>query len=224
MQVLLVEDDQTLNQNITDALTAEGMRVTSIHDGMLAERLLTREKFDCVIMDIDLPGNNGFEVCKNFREYNTVTPVLMLTAFGELDDKIFGFQSGADDYLTKPFYMRELILRIQALLKRSAVNEPQDTVITAADIVIDVKSKTVSRQGIAINLTPREYQILLKLIKNKGELVSKKELIQEIWGNVIEANTNTIEVYINFLRNKIDNPFNRQNIRTKIGYGYYFEV
>ena len=223
MNMLIIEDDHTLNQNISEALQAEAMNVTSLYDGLLAERTLKRNIFDCVIMDINLPGKNGFDLCKDFRQYNTKTPVIMLTAFAELDDKVQGFNCGADDYLTKPFYMRELLLRIHSLIKRSNNTTTQNTIITVDDIVIDTKTKSVTRQGQSISLTPREYQILMKLIENKGELVSKKDLIKEIWGNILEANTNTIEVYINFLRNKIEKPFEKQNIKTKVGYGYYFE-
>jgi DNA-binding response OmpR family regulator len=223
MNILIIEDDHTLNQNISEALQAEAMNVTSLYDGLLAERTLKRNIFDCVIMDINLPGKNGFDLCKDFRQYNTKTPVIMLTAFAELDDKVQGFNCGADDYLTKPFYMRELLLRIHSLIKRSNNTTTQNTIITVDDIVIDTKTKSVTRQGQSISLTPREYQILMKLIENKGELVSKKDLIKEIWGNILEANTNTIEVYINFLRNKIEKPFEKQNIKTKVGYGYYFE-
>lgn len=223
MNILIVEDDQTLNQNISEALKTEAMNVTALYDGALAERTLQRNNFDCVVMDINLPGKNGYDLCKDFRQYNTNTPVIMLTAFAELDDKVQGYNCGADDYLTKPFYMRELLLRINSLIKRSNTSPAQNAIITADDIVIDTKTMSVTRQGQAISLTPREYQILIKLIENKGELVPKKELIKEIWGNVLEANTNTIEVYINFLRNKIDKPFGKQNIKTKVGYGYYFE-
>lgn len=215
MNILIIEDDHTLNQNISEALQAEAMNVTSLYDGLLAERTLKRNIFDCVIMDINLPGKNGFDLCKDFRQYNTKTPVIMLTAFAELDDKVQGFNCGADDYLTKPFYMRELLLRIHSLIKRSNTTTTQNTIITVDDIVIDTKTKSVTRQGQSISLTPREYQILMKLIENKGELVSKKDLIKEIWGNILEANTNTIEVYINFLRNKIEKPFEKQNIKPK---------
>lgn len=223
MNILIIEDDQTLNQNISEALRAEGTNVTSLYDGALAERTLQKGNFDCIVMDINLPGKNGFDLCKDFRQHNIKTPVIMLTAFADIDDKVRGYDCGADDYLTKPFYMRELILRIHSLTKRVNTTTTQKATITTDDIVIDTKTKKVTRQGQNISLTPREYQILIKLIENKGELVSKKELIKEIWGNVLEANTNTIEVYINFLRNKIDKPFNKQNIKTKVGYGYYFE-
>ncbi|MBE7441967.1 MAG: response regulator transcription factor [Flavobacteriales bacterium] len=224
MNILLIEDDQTLNKNISDTLKAEAINTTSLYDGLLAERLLKRENYDCVIMDINLPGKNGFDLCKDFRQYNTQTPVIMLTAFSELDDKVQGFNCGADDYLTKPFYMRELLLRINSLIKRSNTTTTQNTVIVADDIVIYPNTKKVTRQNQEITLTPREYQILMKLSENKGDIISKNDLINEIWGKTFEANTNTIEVYINFLRNKIDKPFGKNSIKTKVGYGYYLDT
>ena len=150
----------------------------------------------------------------------------MLTAFDELDDKVQGFNSGTDDYLTKPFYMKELILRVQALLKRSNqennLTENND-IISFGDIIIYTKTSKVLRQGIELTLTAREYQILHQLVLAKGELVLKRDLIKEIWGSSFDANTNTIEVYINFLRKKVDKPFNKDSIKTKIGFGYFLE-
>jgi len=224
MNILLIEDDNTLNQNIREALKAEGMQTTWLYDGLLAERILKREVFDCVIMDINLPGKNGFELCREFREYNLHTPVLMLTAFGELDDKVQGFNYGADDYLTKPFYMRELVLRIKALIKRKNTIKNTGSTINAGDITIHLHTKKVTRQDREIILTPREYQILVRLMENKDEIVSKTALIKEIWGTSFDANTNTIEVYINFLRKKVDKPFGKNSIKTKIGFGYYLDT
>lgn len=226
MRILVIEDETTLNKNISEALEAENFVVESTFDGFLAERFLKRESFDCVVMDINLPKKNGYDLCKEFREYNRQTPVLMLTAFDELEDKIKGFDSGADDYLTKPFFMKELIMRINSLLKRSqskSENNTNDTII-ASDILINTAQKKVKRQNQEIQLTPREYQILVKLCKHKGEIISKNELIKEIWGTSLNVNTNTIEVYVNFLRNKIDKPFRKNSIKTKIGYGYYLET
>lgn len=225
MKILLVEDDPTLNKNISEALKADGFAVTTIYDGLLAQRALKREQFDLVILDINLPGITGFDLCKQFRVADTTTPVMMLTAFGTIEDKLEGFHCGADDYLTKPFYMSELLVRARLLLKR---NKPipggvQNT-ITADDIVLNDVQKKVFRQGKEIILTPREYQILYKLMERPGELVSKGALINEIWGSAFDANTNTIEVYINFLRNKIDKPFNKQTIKTKVGFGYYLDI
>ncbi len=226
MKILVIEDESTLNKNISEALSSENFLVESAFDGYLAERFLKKDDFDCVIMDINLPQKNGYDLCKEFREYNTHTPVLMLTAFDELDDKIKGFDSGADDYLTKPFYMKELIMRINSLIKRSQnqmYNKAQ-TLIKVSDITINTAQKKVKRQNTEVKLTPREYQILVKICENPGEIVSKKELIHEIWGTSLNVNTNTIEVYINFLRNKIDKPFGKNSIQTKIGYGYFFKT
>lgn len=226
MKILVVEDESTLNKNISEALSAENFLVESAFDGYLAERFLKKDDFDCVVMDINLPQKNGYDLCREFREFNTHTPVLMLTAFDELDDKIKGFDSGADDYLTKPFYMKELIMRINSLIKRNQnqMHNKAQTLIKVSDITIHPAQKLVKRQNTEVKLTPREYQILVKLCKNPGEVVSKKELINEIWGTSLDVNTNTIEVYINFLRNKIDKPFGKNSIQTKIGYGYFFGI
>jgi DNA-binding response OmpR family regulator len=227
MKVLVIEDDPTLIKNIASALTADNLQVELVYDGLLAERMLNKNSYACIVMDINLPGKNGFDLCKSFRQINETTPVIMLTAFAELEDKVQGFDCGADDYLTKPFYMRELVLRIQSLIKRNKQHIPADPanpVLVAGDISLNPLQKKVFRQGTEIALTPREYQILLRLMEKNGEIVSKGELIKEIWGGSFDANTNTIEVYINFLRKKLDRPFNTSVIRTKVGYGYYLDV
>jgi DNA-binding response OmpR family regulator len=225
-RILLIEDDATLNRNISDALKAENFFTETAFDGVIAEKLLKKNNYDCVVLDINIPYKNGYEVCKSFRLYNATTPVILLTAFDELEDKVEGYQSGADDYLTKPFYMKELILRIHALIKRSKYpgQHQENPLIVFREITINSMSKTVSRCGVNINLTPREYEILLMLVKARGELVSKKDLIRQIWGKTTGINTNTIEVYINLLRNKIDKPYGYPIIKTRVGYGYYLEA
>lgn len=227
MDILVIEDDLTINKNIAEAVKNEGWNAESVYDGLLAERLLKQKKYDCVIMDVNLPGKTGFDLCKDFRKGNTETPILMLTAFSQIEDKVLGFELGVDDYLTKPFFMKELIMRIHVLLKRttnqaSANHETSQMVL--GDIIIDNRLKKVTRQDQEIMLTPREYQILVKLCENNGEIVSKSELIKEIWGKSVDANTNTIEVYVNFLRNKVDKPFGKNSIKTKIGFGYYIDM
>lgn len=220
MELLVVEDDVTISKNIKDAFEADGWNVTCVYDGQLAQRLLEKEQFDCVVLDINLPSVTGYKLCENFKRHNTVTPVIMLTAFGELEDKIKGFDCGADDYLTKPFYMKELTLRVNSLFKRSKANHQLGNIekeIVSKDIVLDLKQKTVTKDGVLMDLTPREFQILKRLLTHKGEVVTKSELITEIWGKSVDANTNTIEVYINFLRNKLG----KETIKTKVGYGYY---
>ncbi len=226
MRVLIIEDDPTLNKNISDALAAENIIPESVFDGQLAERILQKSSFDCIIMDINLPGKSGFDLCRNFRTFNTETPVLMLTAFSELEDKVKGYDCGADDYLTKPFFMRELILKVHSLIKRSQgskTDSQKNRSIVADDITINPAQKSVFRQGKEIALTPREYELLLKLCENKGEVISKTQLMEEVWGTSFDTNTNTIEVYINFLRNKVDKPFGKKSIKTKVGYGYYLD-
>jgi DNA-binding response OmpR family regulator len=225
MKVLIIEDDHTLNKNISEVLKAEGFEAMTLFDGSLAERTIKREQFDCIILDINLPGKNGFELCKNFRNNNISTPVIMLTAFSELEDKVEGFDCGADDYLTKPFFMKELLIRVNALIKRKGQNlHSTEPVFTFDDITLNDSTKKVFRKNDEIVLTPREYQILLKLIQRPGEIVSKADLVKEIWGSSFDANTNTIEVYINFLRNKLDKPFKKNTIKTKVGFGYYLDV
>lgn len=227
MKVLIIEDDPTLSKNINEALMAENLNTECVFDGLLAERILKKSSFDCVLLDINLPGKNGFDLCKDFRQYNVNTPVIMLTAFGELEDKVQGFDCGADDYLTKPFFMRELVMRVHALVKRHKLSHTasaESSILMSDDIILDESQKKVIRQGQEISLTPREYQILAKLMEKNGEIVSKADLIREIWGNSFNVNTNTIEVYVNFLRNKLDKPFAKNTIKTKVGYGYYLDV
>ncbi len=225
MKVLIIEDDPTLSKNISEALIAESLNTECVYEGLLAERMLKKNNFDCIIMDINLPGKNGFDLCKDFRQHNTSTPVIMLTAFGELEDKVQGFECGADDYLTKPFYMRELILRVHSLIKRHKKSNSTITeILVSDDITLNDAQKKVFRQGKEISLTPREYQILRRLMERNGEIVSKADLIKEIWGSSFDANTNTIEVYVSFLRNKLDKPFDKNTIKTKIGYGYYLDL
>ncbi|HRP53835.1 MAG TPA: response regulator transcription factor [Fluviicola sp.] len=225
--ILVIEDDLTINKNITEALQNEHYQVTCAYDGYIAEKLLRKNTYDCIVLDINIPHKNGYEICRQFRSYNTHTPLIMLTAFDELEDKVQGFESGADDYITKPFYIRELVLRIQTCLKRQesiGTSAATSSILKADDIIVNLESKTVTRNNTDITLTPREFQILIKLIEKDGDYVSKQELIQEIWGNIVDANTNTIEVYINFLRNKLDKPFQKNTIKTKVGYGYYIDI
>jgi len=229
MRILIVEDDLIIGKNVEITFREQGYKTLLCRDGNTAEAALKQQSFDCVILDINIPGKNGFELCQSFRQKDTTTPVILLTAFDELEDKIQGFERGADDYLTKPFYMKELSLRVQALLKRKAAAVKKLEKCTTcdqihiADLTLDLKDKRVQRGGKSIELTPREFQILHLLIQAEGASVSKKELVREIWGSPYDHNTNTIEVYVNFLRNKIDKPFKTALIKTRIGYGYYID-
>lgn len=226
MNILIVEDDPILNRNMLEALTSENHLVEAVYDGMLAETLLRRNQYDCVILDVNLPGKSGFDLCKDVRTKSSETIIVMLTAFDELEDKVKGFENGADEYITKPFFIRELLIRIQILEKRIKTEHAQmgkSDSIQVGSILIQKQAKKVFRFNQEIVLTPREYQILVRLAENHGEVVGKKELISEIWGNSVDVNTNTIEVYVNFLRNKLDKPFDLNSIKTKVGYGYFLE-
>ena len=225
MKILIAEDDATMGLNIQKAMADQNFTVDLAHDGLMAEKMLKKNRYDCVILDINMPHRNGYEICQYYRTFNKQTPILLLTAFEELEDKVLGYESGADDYLTKPFYMKELIMRVQSLIKRSKSNlvSEEDETLVFGEIIINRKSKTVQRKDVVIALTPREYQILLKLVSAQGEVIDKAELIKEIWGGAVDVNTNTIEVYISFLRNKIDKPFDTALIKTKVGYGYYLQ-
>lgn len=227
-KILLIEDDPTLAANIRTELLDQGYFIDIAYDGDLGSKLLLKNGYNCIVMDVNLPHRNGFELCKEFRTYNTHTPVLMLTAFDEVEDKLTGFESGADDYLTKPFYTKELIARLKVLLRRNQTtlhtHNADDNLLRIDDLQIDTDKKKVSRNNIGIELSRREYQILVLLAQAKGNSVSKQDLLKNVWGSTFEASTNTVEVFINFLRNKIDKPFQHKLIKTRIGYGYYLDA
>ncbi|MCW5912726.1 MAG: response regulator transcription factor [Cyclobacteriaceae bacterium] len=222
--ILIAEDDVNIASDLKQQLLNEGFSAEVVFDGLLAEKIIARKPFDCIILDINMPGKNGLEVCKSVRSRKITTPILMLTAFGEVEDKLQGFENGADDYLTKPFFFKELLARVRALLKRGAKQQQALQLITINDLVIDLSAKTVNRGDAAIKLTAREFEILTTLAETKGSVVSKKELIKKIWGTSVEVNTNTIEVFINSLRNKIDKQHEVKLIHTRPGFGYFLSA
>lgn len=222
-KVFIIEDDTIICQNLVFFLTNEGHDVKFTLSSETALKTLTDNFFDIIILDINMPKITGFDICKEFRKFNQITPILMLTAYDEIEDKIKGFDLGADDYLTKPFFMEELSLRIKSLLKRSKKLFNIDEIIKIQDLTINMSNKVVVRSAIEITLTPREFNLLIMLARSKGKIVTKKELNRSIWGGSLDENNNTIEVYINFLRKKIDKPFSKQLIKTKIGFGYFID-
>jgi DNA-binding response OmpR family regulator len=223
-KILLIEDDVIISKNLSDYLLNESYEVQQVFSGEHALENFQNRHFDLVILDLNLPDMSGFQVCKAIRKENLNTPILILTAYDELEDKMEGFNAGADDYLTKPFFMKEVSARIKSLLKRIKKQEPNQDSIRIDDLSIDLSDNSVKRANIAITLTPREFNLLVMLVNAKGKIVTKKELNKFIWGGSLDANNNTIEVYINFLRKKIDKPFDKQLIKTKIGFGYYLDI
>lgn len=224
-KLLYVEDDKRIADATRKGLTKEGFAVEIAYDGFMGARLATTHTFDVILLDINLPLMNGFEVCKAIRQHGLDIPILMLTALGEIDDRVRGLDQGADDYLVKPFDFRELVARIHALLRRShIVYDQQAEIMREADLEMNMLTKTVTRNGQTIELTAREYEMLEYMLRNKGRVLSKMDFVEKVWELNFDTNTNIIEVYINYLRRKIDQDFEPKLIHTKRGLGYVLKA
>jgi two-component system, OmpR family, copper resistance phosphate regulon response regulator CusR len=223
MKLLLAEDEPKVANAVKTGLEEQGMEVTIAFDGKMAEKYFERDSFDCIILDINLPYKNGLELCKQFRNRNKKVPIIMLTALGELEDKMEGFSAGADDYLVKPFHLQELLARIYAIVKRSSGTDQPQNMMEVADLVIDLDAKSVRRAGKLIKLTQKEFLLLEALAKARGRVLSKADLAEKVWALDFDTGTNTVEVYINFLRNKIDKLHPIKLIHTRTGFGYYLK-
>lgn len=191
------------------------------YDGNIGLKLFESRPFDLVVLDINLPGMNGYELCKIIRSRNAQIPVIMLTALSSLNDKIEGYDSGADDYIIKPFEFRELLMKIRVLLKRTInQNVPVGSVLRAGDLEMNLDSKEVKRGDTLINLTAKEFQLLEYLMRNKNRVVSRVDIAMNVWDIDFDTNTNVIDVYINYVRNKVDKKFDQKLIHTQVGMGY----
>lgn len=219
--ILLAEDEPTLTANIKGELEKAGYAVHAAYDGEIAEKLYFRKEIHLAVLDINLPGKNGLALCRAFREHNRQLPILMLTALGDVDDKLEAFSYGADDYMVKPFHMKELLARIEVLLKRAAFSPKNSEKLELHGLEVDMDFKTVKRDGQSVELTAKEFLLLTELMKAGGRVLSKQFLTEKVWGLNFETGTNTIEVYISFLRGKIDKGFPVKLIHTKTGFGYY---
>ena len=173
-------------------------------------------------MDINIPHKSGFELCKEFRAIKKSIPIIMLSAMGEINDKMEAFKLGADDYMVKPFHFDELFARLKVFLKRADLKD-EDVKIVVDDLEIDFRNKTAVRAGVTVNLTAKEFTLLVLLARNRGKVISKQEILEKVWDLSFDTGTNTIEVYISFLRNKLDKPFETKLIHTKPGFGYYIK-
>ena len=219
MKVLLVDDDVQLVSFVKMGLEDHGMQVTVAYEGVTGEHMACTGKFDVIVIDVMLPGITGFELCRRLRHQRVRTPVLILTSLDSTEDKVTGFDIGADDYLSKPFEFPALVVRIKALYRRSG-ERMVDPVIRIADLEIDTVSKKVNRAGKEISLTAKEYRILELLAAHEGKVFERIEIAQEIWGFSFNTGTNVIDVHINALRRKIDRNFSPKLIHTVIGMGY----
>jgi DNA-binding response OmpR family regulator len=223
-KILLLEDDFKMANEIKIFLGNRGLDCDVVYDGALFFKNLQIDSYDLYILDVNVPTLNGIEVCKKVRKTDKTKPILMLTAYSDVENKIIAFESGADDYLVKPFHLEELSARLSALLRRSyGVQEESKPVFTIHDLVIDTGDKKVTRGGREIALSPKEYKLIELLATEDGKPVSKQTIAAKVWDINFETGTNTIEVYINYLRNKIDKGFSRPLVHTRAGFGYYLK-
>ncbi|ULQ55644.1 response regulator transcription factor [Flavihumibacter rivuli] len=220
ISILLVEDERKIAETLKKGLEEQQYTVQIAYDGNMGKKLFDNEHFDLVIADINLPGINGYELLHHIRQVNQHIPVLLLTALNGIDDKVEGFNSGADDYIVKPFDFVELLVRIRALLKRAQYNMPIGNTIRVGDLLMNIDSKEVSRAGKPIQLTAKEFQLLEYMIKNKNRVVSRADIALNVWDIDFDTGTNVIDVYVNFLRKKIDRDFDQKLIHTQVGMGY----
>ena len=221
IKILIVEDEQKIADTLKFGLGENGFKVEVAYDGKLGYRLFSVQDFDLVILDINLPGMNGYEVCKAIRLLNEQVPVIMLTSMSALNDKIEGYDAGADDYIVKPFEFRELLLKIRALLKRTLGPQiPVGNVLKLSDLEMNLDNKEVKRDSAKIQLTAKEFQLLEYLLRNKNRVVSRADIAINVWDMDFDTNTNVIDVYISYLRNKVDKNFEQKLIQTQVGMGY----
>ena len=218
--ILIVEDEPKVASFVQRGLEENGFSCGIALDGLMGKRMFDTGDYDLIILDINLPYKNGFELCQEIRVSNQIIPVIMLTALGTTEDKLSGFDSGADDYLLKPFEFRELLARIRSLLKRISIAETGGNILTFLDLKVNLNTYEVFRSGKKIDLTKKEFALLVYLLQNKGRVVSRMDIADKVWDIHFDTGTNIIDVYVNFLRKKIDKDFFPKLIHTQTGIGY----
>lgn len=220
-KILIVEDEPKIANTLKLGLEENGYHAEIAGDGETGYVMFNENKYDLVILDINLPHRNGYDLCKYYRSVNSHVPIIMLTSLIGLDDKIEGYNAGADDYVVKPFEFKELLLKIKVFFKR-ALNpiSQKSNILKAADLEMNLDSKQVTRGGKPINLTAKEFQLLEFLLLNKNKVVSRGDIAADVWEINFDTHTNVIDVYINYLRNKIDKSFENKLIQTQVGMGY----
>ena len=223
-RILVVEDEPKVASFVKRGLEENGFSCEIAYDGSIGKRMFDTGNYDLVILDINLPFKNGIELCKEIRNSDEKIPVLMLTALGTTKDKITGFDVGADDYLVKPFEFRELIARIRSLLKRISYDENGGNLLKFLDLEMNLNTYEVTRSGKKIDLTQKEFALLEYLLRNKGRVVSRIDIAEKVWDITFDTGTNVIDVYVNFLRKKIDRDFSQKLIHTQTGVGYILKA
>lgn len=222
MKILIVEDEPKVASFIKKGLEESGYEAEIVYDGLSAEKLARLYKYNLYILDIIIPGISGFDLCKKLKALNENIPVLMLTALGTTDDKILGFDAGADDYLVKPFEFRELLARIRVLLRKADQSSDVTNKLNFSDLELDLDKKVARRGEISIELTAKEFSLLEYFMRNKGRVLSRNDIAENVWDIDFDFGTNVVDVYVNFLRKKIDKGFSNRLIHTKVGFGYIF--
>ena len=221
IRILLVEDETKIANTLKKGLSENGYWIDLAYDGLIGKRLFQSNEYDLIILDINLPGMNGYDLCRQIRQQNQQVPVLMLTALNTTDDKVEGFDAGADDYVIKPFEFKELLVRIRALLKRTLHQQvPTGNLLRVGELEMNLDSKEVKRDGQKISLTAKEFQLLEYLMRNRNRVVSRADIAINVWDIDFDTKTNVIDVYVNYLRNKIDRNFSNKLIHTQVGMGY----
>jgi len=220
VKILIVEDEPKVAAFIKKGLDENGFFAEIAYDGLIGKSMALTNNYQLIILDLNLPHINGFQLCKLIRGINLQVPILMLTALSNIDEKTRGYEAGADDYLLKPFEVRELILRIKALLKRASGNFPAEQILTICDLELHKDEMKVIRAGKIISLSPKEYKLLEYLILNRDKTLTRLELTEQVWGLNFDTGTNIVDVFINFLRKKMDNDFEPKLIHTRFGIGY----
>jgi two-component system, OmpR family, copper resistance phosphate regulon response regulator CusR len=220
MRILVVEDEPKLASFLERGLRAEGFVVDVANDGLQGENEALKQHYDLVVLDIMLPHKSGLEVCRSLREAQPTLPILMLTALDQPSAVVQGLNRGADDYLTKPFQLEVLVARIRALLRRAQASTELDAKLRCADLEMDLLTKIVTRAGDKIALTAREFALLNYLLVRKERVVNRMDILEKVWETSFDTDSNVVEVYINFLRKKIDKPFETKLIHTVVGMGY----
>lgn len=219
-KILIIEDEPKVASFIQRGLEENEFECKIAADGLMGKRMFSAEEFSLIILDLNLPYLNGIDLCQEIRKNNQKIPIIMLTALGTTEDKIIGFDSGADDYLVKPFEFRELLARIKSLLKRISIIESKENILTVLDLKVYLNTFEVFRGDSKISLTQKEFALLIYLLQNKGRVVTRAEIAQHVWDINFDTGTNIIDVYVNFLRKKIDKNFEHKLIHTQTGFGY----
>ncbi|MBW7846182.1 MAG: response regulator transcription factor [Bacteroidia bacterium] len=220
MNILLVEDEPKVASFVKQGLEEHSFNVTLAYDGFFGYQLASENEYDVIILDLMIPYMNGLDMCKKLREAGVNTPILILSALGTLDNKVTGLDSGADDYMVKPFEFRELIARINRLSKRINNKDNHQKIMKVADLVMNIDEKSVRRAGKRIDLTVKEFALLEFLLSNKNKIVSRAEISEKVWGVQFDTSTNVIDVFVNFLRKKLDKDHEHKLIQTVVGMGY----